>query len=127
MARPVRQAFEPSLPDELALRRGEYITVIQSFDDGWFLVARDAPSPSRTSRISSWTKKGKEKEKEKETSKTDGDDVDIGLVPAWVFVKPLKGVTVTRPMRSSSLNALNLDHQGLGDGRGNIISWSLFS
>lgn len=90
LARPVHQPFEPTLPDELTLRCGEYISVLQSFDDGWCVVARDT---SRSSLVSAGTK-------------TNGDNVDIGIVPTWVFAEPLEGVACTRSFRSTSLNAL---------------------
>lgn len=92
--RPVRQLFEPALPDELSLvRYGEHLTVLRSFDDGWCLVARDTSRSSRASRVSTWIK-------------SNYDNANIGLVPAWAFSKPLKGVTVTRPFRVESIDAL---------------------
>lgn len=115
-ARAVRQLFDPVLPDELSpLRYGECLTVLQSFDDGWCLVARDTSRSSRTSRLSAWMK-------------SNGDNVDIGLVPALVFDKPLKAITVTRPFRSTSVNALHFGQSLAPDfARDAIISWSNFA
>ncbi|KAI6125633.1 hypothetical protein EDD16DRAFT_1474199 [Pisolithus croceorrhizus] len=94
-SRPVRQLFEPVLPDELPLTRlGEYFAILESFDDGWCLV---------------------------------GTQLDIGLVPAWVFVKPMKGLTVERPMRVSSVDALKLGLGGAEPTRDTIVSWSHFA
>lgn len=108
--RPVHQLFQPALPDELALTRyGEGLTVLQSFDDGWCLVARDISGASRASHLST----------------SSGDKADIGLVPAWVFVEPLKSNSITRPFRSSSINALRLVHNP-ADARDAVISWSFF-
>ncbi|KAH0832964.1 hypothetical protein J3R83DRAFT_11941 [Lanmaoa asiatica] len=114
-ARPVRQLFEPALPDELALaRHGECLTVLRCFDDDWCLVARDTSRPSRSSRLST-------------PMMNNGDNIDIGLVPAWVFIKPLKGIAVTRPFRSTSVNALNLgQNPAPAYVRDAIISWSNF-
>lgn len=110
--RPARQLFEPSLPDELAISRsGEYLTVLQPFDDGWCLVARDAPSSSRRTSFFSVRK---------------AENVDMGVVPAWVFTEPLKGVAVTRPFRNSSVNALHPSGNP-SDVRNTGISWSFFS
>ena len=108
-ARPVHQPFEPVLPDELAVRCGECITVLRFFDDGWCVVARD------TSR--SLIAPG---------MKNDGDNVDIGLVPAWVFAGPLEVISTTRPFRSTSLNALRTGHNP-AIARDRVPSWANFA
>lgn len=99
--KPVCQLFKSALPDELSLARySEYLTVLRSFNDGWCLVARDTSRSSRSSRaspLSPWME-------------SSGDNVDVGLVPACVFVEPSRGVTVTRPFRVESINALRPDH-----------------
>lgn len=94
----VCQIFDPVLPDELVLRLGERVTLVQSFDDGWCVVGRPALAKS--------------------------DDIEIGAVPAWSFLKPLKGHILERPMRLDSLGATNrLDKPAT---RESIISWSKF-
>ncbi|KAG8213373.1 hypothetical protein J3R82DRAFT_11865 [Butyriboletus roseoflavus] len=111
--RPVRQLFVPALPDELALvRYGEGLTVFRSFDDDWCLVTRDKTRSSWVSPPPIW-------------KTNNGDNVDIGLVPAWVFIKPLKGITVTRPFRNESINALHLGQNWApAPTRDAVISWS---
>ncbi|KAF9236709.1 hypothetical protein BU15DRAFT_76669 [Melanogaster broomeanus] len=118
-ARPVRQLFEPVMPDELSLVRiGEYLAVIQSFDDGWCIVARDTSCSSRSSILSS--------SRLSIRNKSSGDNIELGLVPAWVFVKPMKGLTVERPVRSASVNALQAGQDG-EPSRAGVISWSNFA
>ena len=111
-ARPVHQAFEPTLSDELAVRCGEYLSILRSFDDGWCIIARDTSRPSRGLPASVGVK-------------NDGDDVDIGVVPAWVFALPLDGVASRRTFRSSSLNALR-SGQNPVYAREGVISWAHF-
>ncbi|KAG1750190.1 hypothetical protein EDB19DRAFT_1678833 [Suillus lakei] len=120
-ARAVRQIFQPVLPDELPLSRvGEQLHVLQSFDDGWCLVAQNNSRPSRSSlsifnpsRLSARVE-------------SSGDNVQLGFVPAWVFIKPMKGLRVERPIRSSSAGALQggLD---AAEPRDSVISWSNFA
>ncbi|PCH42456.1 hypothetical protein WOLCODRAFT_137920 [Wolfiporia cocos MD-104 SS10] len=98
--RKVRQLFNPTLPDELVLRLGEQVSVVQSFDDGWCIVGRD-----------SVFKPG---------------EAELGAVPAWVFVKPVKGLKAERPIRTSSLGVtVTLNNPGAP--REDVISWSNFS
>ncbi|ETW83109.1 hypothetical protein HETIRDRAFT_383186 [Heterobasidion irregulare TC 32-1] len=100
-SRKVRQLFNPVLPDELVINLEEKITVVQSFDDGWCIVGRD-----------SMLKSG---------------DVEMGAVPAWVFVKPVKGLKAERPMRSSSLGVTVEMDAGPGfSSREELVSWSNF-
>ncbi|KAN0132835.1 hypothetical protein V8E53_009200 [Lactarius tabidus] len=99
--RKVRQLFGPVLPDELVLSLGEKVTVVQSFDDGWCIVGRD-----------SLVKPG---------------EVEMGAVPAWCFVKPVKGLKASRPMRTSSLGVtVQLDAGPGFSSRDEVISWSNF-
>jgi len=112
-ARPVHQPFKPVLPDELTLRCGECLTVLRSFDDGWCVVARDTTRSSRALLLATGTK-------------SNGDNVDIGLVPAWAFAKPLEGIASTRPFRSTSLNALSTGHKS-PSARDRVLSWANFS
>lgn len=119
-ARPVRQFFQPVLPDELPLSRvGEQLHVLKSFDDGWCLVAQNNFQRSRSSlsifnpsRLSARVE-------------SSGDNVQLGFVPAWVFIKPTKGLRVERPIRISSAGGLQagLDTDDL---RNSVISWSNF-
>ena len=99
--RKVRQLFAPVLPDELVLSLGEKVTVVQSFDDGWCIVGRD-----------SFIKPG---------------EVEMGAVPAWCFVKPVKGLKASRPMRTTSLGVtVQLDAGPGFSSRDELISWSNF-
>lgn len=99
--RKVRQLFAPVLPDELVLSLGEKVTVVQSYDDGWCIVGRD-----------SLIKSG---------------EVEMGAVPAWCFVKPVKGLKASRPMRTTSLGVtVQLDASPGFSSRDEVISWSNF-
>jgi len=98
--RKIRQLFTPVLPDELVLSLGEKVTLVKAFDDGWCIVGRD-----------SFIKPG---------------EVEMGAVPAWCFVKPVKGLKASRPMRTSSLGVtVELDGPGFSS-REEVISWSNF-
>ncbi|KAG2037652.1 hypothetical protein BDR03DRAFT_366572 [Suillus americanus] len=120
-ARSVRQLFQPVLPDELPLSRvGEQLHVLQSFDDGWCLVAQNNNSRRSRSSLSIFNPSRLSARVE-----SSGDNVQLGFVPAWVFVKPMKGLRVERPIRSSSAGALQA---GLdAEVRDSVISWSNFS
>ncbi|CDO74905.1 hypothetical protein BN946_scf184988.g12 [Trametes cinnabarina] len=97
----VRQIFDPVLPDELVVVLGESLTIVQNHDDGWCIVGRD-----------SMLKPG---------------DVELGAVPAWCFLKPVKGLRAERPMRVSSLGVtINLDAAPSFEPRDNVMSWSNF-
>lgn len=98
--RKVRQLFEPVLPDELVLSVGERLTVMQSFDDGWCIVGR--PSLMK------------------------GSDVELGAVPAWCFIKPVKGLRAERPMRIASLGVTVQLDQPNCKSREAVMSWSNF-
>jgi hypothetical protein len=112
--RKVRQLYTPVLPDELLLcTLGEKLNVIQSFDDGWCVVGRAGPAfnPNHRSLFG-------------RSPKPEGEDVELGVVPAWCFLKPVKGVAAERPMRSSSLG-VTVQVAAPG-GREETISWSNF-
>jgi len=99
--RKVRQLFSPVLPDELVLSLGEKVTLVKAFDDGWCIVGRD-----------SLIKAG---------------EVEMGAVPAWCFVKPVKGLKASRPMRTTSLGVTVQIDAGPGfSSREEVISWSNF-
>ncbi|KAI0045872.1 hypothetical protein FA95DRAFT_1583261 [Auriscalpium vulgare] len=98
--RKVRQLFAPVLPDELVLSLGESVTVVQSFDDGWCIVGRES------------------------TFKT--DEVEMGAVPAWCFMKPVKGLKAERPMRTTSLGVTVQLDAGPNAPRDELVSWSNF-
>lgn len=100
--RKVRQLFGPTLPDELVLSLGERVTIVNTFDDGWCVVGRDSVfAPG---------------------------EVELGAVPAWVFVKPIKGLKAERPIRTSSLSVtVTMDAPALNGQRQDVISWSNFS
>ena len=98
----VRQLFAPVLPDKLVLSLGERVLVIESFDDGWCVIRHD-----------SLIKAG---------------DVEMGAVPSWCFVKPVKGLKASRPMRTTSLGVTVQIKSGPGfSSRDEVISWSSFS
>ncbi|KAH7928227.1 hypothetical protein BV22DRAFT_1044751 [Leucogyrophana mollusca] len=104
----VRQLFEPRLPDELSLTRlGDHLIILQSFDDGWCIVSRATGRNSLMSPASGTP-----------------DAVELGLVPAWVFSKPINCRGVDRPVRSTSTNALHAYEPG---SRKTVISWSNYA
>ncbi|KLO15275.1 hypothetical protein SCHPADRAFT_888645 [Schizopora paradoxa] len=97
----VKQLFTPILPDEPTLILGERVAIMKSHDDGWCIVGRDKP----------YGKPG---------------EVELGAVPAWCFVKPMKGLRSERPVRSTSLGVtvqMDDEHE---KPRGDYISWSNF-
>ncbi|KAI5119973.1 hypothetical protein M0805_004352 [Coniferiporia weirii] len=100
--RVVRQVFTPILPDEPVLALAERVAVLRSFDDGWCIIARARPhAPS--------------------------GQTELGAVPAWCFVRPMKGLRPERPVRSSSLGVtVQLDALAPDRPRDDIISWSNF-
>lgn len=124
-SRPVRQLFDPVLPDEFPLTRlGDYLSILESFDDGWCLVVRDTSRSRRSSLASTILAiRGKNSS----NPSIDANQAEVGLVPAWVFVKPMKGLTVERPMRSSSVDALQPGLGAPGPSRDTMISWSNFA
>lgn len=111
VSRKVRQIFDPVLPDELLVRIGEPVTLVQSFDDGWCVVGREGGSLAQQTSM---------------FRPADGPAMEMGVVPAWVFVKPIKGLRAERPIRSTSLGiTVQLDAPGFSS-REECISWSNF-
>lgn len=112
--RKVRQVFDPVLPDEILTKLGEQLTIVQSFDDGWCVVGREGGSLVQTAK--SLFKSAPAAE----------PDVELGVVPAWCFLKPVKGLRAERPVRSTSLGiTVNLNVPGHTE-RGELLSWSNF-
>ena len=58
--------LDPVLPDELVVSLGESLTVVQQHDDGWCIVGRDSVFRP--------------------------GEVELGAIPAWCFLKPVKGL-----------------------------------
>lgn len=112
--RKVRQIFTPVLPDELLISRvGEELTLVQSFDDGWCLVGRE--NSTFACNPKSLFKKGDV-----------NNDVELGVVPAWCFLKPAQGLKTERPVRSSSLG-ITVQMAGPSfSSRDAVMSWSNF-
>jgi hypothetical protein len=110
-SRKVRQKFEPVLPDELLPLLGERLTVVQSFDDGWCVVGRENSTFVHTA-------------KSLFKSQELGGNIEIGVVPAWCFLKPVKGLRAERPIRNSSLG-VTVNMEGPSS-RNEMISWSNF-
>jgi len=112
--RKVRQTFNPILPDELFIALGESLIILQSFDDGWCVVGREGGG------ILTSQPKGHD-----DISPTSGGTVDLGMVPAWCFLKLVKGLRVERPVRSSSFNVtVQIIRPGVN--RNDTILWSNF-
>ncbi|KIK63166.1 hypothetical protein GYMLUDRAFT_41490 [Collybiopsis luxurians FD-317 M1] len=111
--RKIRQLFNPILPDELLVTAGEKLHVLQSFDDGWCVVARENGNTFV---------QAKSLFKQPEPS----NNMEVGVVPAWCFLKPVVGLKGERPIRSSSLG-ITVQMEGPGfSSREEIISWSNF-
>lgn len=110
-SRKVRQKFEPVLPDEILPVLGERLTVVQSFDDGWCVVGRENSTFVNTA-------------KSLFKSQEPGGNIEIGVVPAWCFLKPVKGLRAERPIRNSSLG-VTVNMEGPSS-RNEMISWSNF-
>lgn len=112
--RKVRQKFEPVLPDELLPALGEQLTIVQSFDDGWCVVGRTNSTFVHTAK--SLFKSPSEQ----------AQNIELGVVPAWCFLKPVKGLRAERPIRNTSLGiTVNIDEPGVSS-RNELISWSNF-
>ncbi|TFK72945.1 hypothetical protein BDN72DRAFT_894384 [Pluteus cervinus] len=117
-SRKVRQLFSPVLPDELLLSRlGEELIVIQSFDDGWCVVGREGSAFSSNNPKSLFKSNNPGPEQEK--------SVEMGVIPAWCFLKPVKGLRAERPIRASSLG-ITVQMEAPGPSRSELISWSNF-
>jgi len=112
--RKVRQKFEPVLPDELLPALCEQLTVVQSFDDGWCVVGRENSTFVHTAKSLF------------KLSSEPGQNIELGVVPAWCFLKPVKGLRAERPIRSTSLGiTVNMDGPGVSS-RNELMSWSNF-
>ncbi|KAF8623647.1 hypothetical protein AX17_007346 [Amanita inopinata Kibby_2008] len=113
--RKVQQLFNPVMPDELFLSTaGEPLTVIQSYDDGWCLIARERGISGPTAKSIFGQ------------NSIPGDNIEIGVVPAWCFIRSVKGLRVERPIRRSSLG-ISVQLQGHAFlSRDQVISWSNF-
>jgi len=112
--RKVRQIFDPVLPDELLTRVGEQLTLVQSFDDGWCVVGRENSSLVHTAKSLF------------KPTPVPENNVELGVVPAWCFLKPVKGLRAERPVRSTSLGiTVNLDAPSCSS-RNDLLSWSNF-
>ena len=99
----VRQLFTPILPDEPVLSLSEKVTIVQTFDDGWCVIARRRPfSPAGS------------------------DDIELGSVPVFCFEKPVKGLKSERPVRSTSLGVTVQMDSDVPRPRDDILSWSNF-
>ncbi|KAI0031198.1 hypothetical protein K488DRAFT_71591 [Vararia minispora EC-137] len=110
--RTVRQVFAPVLPDELVIAVGERLTVVQNMDDGWCVAGRANANPAAVPNGAFGQRGGDE-------------GVEMGVVPAWVFVKPVKGLRAERPMRTTSLGVTVEVPAPLG-AREKVMSWSNF-
>lgn len=115
--RKVRQLFSPVLPDELLLTGlGERLTVVQAFDDGWVVVGRSGSVFASAAKSMFKSSSGAPAE----------SDVELGVVPAWCFLKPVKGLRAERPVRSTSLGiTVQMDGPSFSS-RDEILSWSNF-
>lgn len=110
--RKVRQLFTPILLDELLITHlGEQLTVIQSFDDGWCVVGREKDNIVKSAK--SLFKPA-----------AAGSNDELGVVPAWCFLKPVKGLRAERPMRSASLGIIIAMEPPKA--RHEVLSWSNF-
>jgi len=112
--RKVRQKFEPVLPDELLPALGERLTIVQSFDDGWCVVGRTNSTFVHSAKSLF------------RSSPEPAQNIELGVVPAWCFMKPVKGLRAERPIRSTSLGiTVNIDEPGVSS-RHEVVSWSNF-
>ncbi|PVG04251.1 hypothetical protein CPB86DRAFT_792962 [Serendipita vermifera] len=109
----VVRTFAPLLPDELVLRPGEELAVLQEFDDGWCVVAREglgsngepAPPGLDVDDVSSPVVGGDASSATGSSSSSRKRVLEMGTCPCWVFEEnlPPEG-EFTRPMRSTSLS-----------------------
>lgn len=132
--RKIRQVFDPVLLDELLVSLGESLMILQSFDDGWCVVGRESGllmpqpkslfggvRPSRTTTPTTTFSLGMGAG----VGTSSGGNVELGVVPAWCFLKPVKGLKAERPVRSSSLGVTVQMDTPNGD-RNDYVSWSNF-
>lgn len=109
--RKIRQIFNPILPDELLVNLGDKLTVVQSFDDGWCVVGKEGGAFIQPKSL---------------FKPEPPSNIEIGVVPAWCFMKPVVGLKGERPIRSTSLG-ITVQMEGPAfSSREEIISWSNF-
>ncbi|KAG6831795.1 hypothetical protein H0H92_007472 [Tricholoma furcatifolium] len=113
--RKVRQVYDPVLPDEILIRVGDSLTLVQSFDDGWCLVGRENASFVAHAKYLF-----------RPNTVVGNGDIELGVVPAWCFIRPAPGLTATRPIRNTSLGLTVKMNTSDGDMREDVISWSNF-
>lgn len=116
--RTVVRAFAPLLPDELVLRPGEELAVLQEFDDGWCVVAREglgsngAPTPpgldtDEPVSTSQPAADGSSTTGSSGSGRSRKRVLEMGACPAWVFEEappPNHAREYSRPMRNTSLS-----------------------
>ncbi|KIJ52338.1 hypothetical protein M422DRAFT_25954 [Sphaerobolus stellatus SS14] len=85
----VRHIFTPASPDKLVLRIGE--SLIRSFEDGWCSVSRKSPFESELQPGLA-----------KPSNSADAENIEIGVVPMWVFGKHITEEN-SRPPRTASM------------------------
>ena len=106
----VLRAFAPLLPDELVLRSGEELVVLQEFDDGWCVVAREgfgssgAPTPPGLDPDDLVSPTADGNSIAGSNSSRGKRVLEMGTCPCWVFdeTRP-QDAEFARPMRSTSL------------------------
>ncbi|EIW84050.1 hypothetical protein CONPUDRAFT_88391 [Coniophora puteana RWD-64-598 SS2] len=102
-----QQSFTPASgrPEELSVSQGERLAVLQTFADGWFLVARSGggggvrrsllnaifPMPDSDPNAVSNAPPGPQPQ-----------EARYGFVPEWVFLRSAKGLRAERPERVES-------------------------
>lgn len=120
------QGFEPLLPDEIPVKVGDTLSLLQTFDDGWCVCAVevevDGEIESGHTLAPPWGPQRKE--------------VKMGCIPLWVFERKSKTPgDHMRSMRSTSLAVtIELAPAGGTEAAGRaapwerepIISWSNF-
>ncbi|KAF8324924.1 uncharacterized protein EI90DRAFT_3074476 [Cantharellus anzutake] len=117
MRKTALRPFQHLLPDELDVKVGDQLSLLQTFDDGWCICVAEEPAGSASNSIG---------------------DIRMGCVPLWVFERMPKGkegASPMRTMRSTSL-AITVEVSPPSPGtlagpaapwdRTNTISWSNF-
>jgi len=106
----VIRAFAPLLPDELVLRPGEELAVLQEFDDGWCVVAREGLGSNGTPTPPGLPDPEDAVLPAGDSSSSTGSStssrrriLEVGTCPAWVFDDASSHGEFSRPMRSTSL------------------------
>ena len=107
----VVRSFAPLLPDELVLRPGEELAVLQEFDDGWCVVAREglgsngAPTPpGLPDPEDAIVPAGDSSSTTGSSTSSRRRVLEVGTCPSWVFDEAAStNGEFARPMRSTSL------------------------